>query len=346
MTIEIRRCVAADVPEVMRFVDEHWARGHVLATSRALFDWQYRSRHRDGYNVFLAVADDGCVVGMLGYISTASFGAPLDRATVWLALWKVRDRVGPPGLGLRLLRALTADELHEAIGVLGIGDPRQAAMYRGMRFDAGSCAQLVVFDPTRDLSLAVVPPGTLRPQPAPGASVLRSVEAGDLERIIEEVDVDPARVPAKGAAYLRARFVDHPFYDYRLHVVARADRPVGVLVSRIAEHEDARAVRLVDFVGAPEELAECGTAVGSLIAEAGAEHADLWCAGFDPAIVERAGFARVDPDGPITVPSYFEPFVRRNTTLLYALRAPGRPYAIFRADGDQDRPNLLPAPAP
>ena len=75
-TVTISRCGAGEVGDVVRYIDEYWERGHVLATCPALFDWQHRDDDGQGYSFVVARSrGSGEVVGILGYISTRRFDA-------------------------------------------------------------------------------------------------------------------------------------------------------------------------------------------------------------------------------------------------------------------------------
>jgi hypothetical protein len=84
-----------------------------------------------------------------------------------------------------------------------------------------------------------------------------------------------------------------------------------------------------------------GTVVLEQLRAIGAEYADVHNWGIDPALFEAAGFSPVDPGGADIVPDHFEPFERRNTRILFALKT-GRPAVLFKGDGDRDRPNRVP----
>lgn len=74
----------------MMFIDAHWRRGHVLATSRPLMDWQYRAES-DRYNFLLALQESD-LLGVLGYIPTRRYDPALaENNVLWLTLWKIRD---------------------------------------------------------------------------------------------------------------------------------------------------------------------------------------------------------------------------------------------------------------
>lgn len=338
MTPVITMAAVEDRAAIMSFIDDWWARGHVLATSTRLFDWQYGARAAAGYNVVIA-RQGAEILGILGFINTADIDDAQGRdGTVWLALWKVREGA-PAGLGLRLLRHLERSVPHAALGVLGIGDPRHLAMYRALGFHTGECTQHVLTSRTRPLTLVQLPAGIRRPTGKPGVAALRPLDPADVDAALEGLASDA--LPLKTAAYLRRRYLDHPVYSYAMHVVVvDGAPPSAVVVSRVATAGGARVVRIVDCAGDVTVLSEAGAAVGDLVEEAGAEHADLWVAGVDGSIPEAAGFAAVDPDGPLVVPGYLEPLVRSNIRLRYAFRSP-RPFRLFRGDGDQDRPNML-----
>lgn len=53
------------------------------------------------------------------------------------------------------------------------------------------------------------------------------------------------------------------------------------------------------------------------------------------------GFELLDLDGETIVPNYFEPFEQRNVKIEIAYKTKGDNYVAFKADSDQDRPNIL-----
>jgi len=343
MSLEIRRFRDADAPLLMSFIDEHWERGHVLASNRALLDWQYRDG--DEYAV-VGAWQDGVPVGMLGYIPTRRFDPALAGSSAnvtWLALWKVRDDVKSSAVGLRLLSAVSTLEPAAAIGVVGF-NATHPPLYRALGYTVGELRQYVVFHPTRDPELSIVPTGRHRPRTRPGRAALRDLSRTDFEsldatwRIGDRLDV----LPKKTAAYFCRRYFEHPWYCYRVSSLDVNGESRGVLATRVAEHDGRRALRIVDWCGDDSALAEAGSALERLLVEDDAEYADFWQHGIEPSYLTAAGFEAVDADGEMIVPTYFEPFVQENRRLRFAIR-PTRSgaFVVTRGDGDQDRPNRL-----
>jgi hypothetical protein len=335
--IDVRRCADEDVGALMAFIDRHWQPGHVLATSRALVDWQHREP--DGsYNFMLAWNGDA-LVGALGYVPTRRYDPALaDDSVLWLALWRTRDDVKAAGLGLRLLEALSRSEPHTAMAVSGI-NLSHPPIYRALGYRVAELGQYFLVNPEmpRHLIAAADDAAPVWPEPTPGDAVFTEMD-GEALRTLR---LSGAAHPRKTACYFRTRFLEHPFYRYRV-VLAAHGAQQALLAMRVARHGDASALRLVDSAGDVEVLARCGSALARQMREDRVEYADLWQWGLPEGTLEAAGFARVDPGGPIVVPNYFEPFLAKNGRILCAVKAAdARPFRVFRADGDQDRPNRL-----
>jgi len=339
----IRGAQAADVPEILAFLDAHWKAGHIFTRDRALFDWQHALPEPAGaYSYILAHRDtDQALIGVLGYIPTRRFDASLGaRNTVWLALWKVRQDAAAPGLGMRMARYLLDHESHAAAGVV-LFQPEIAPLYRALRFTVGELQHYVMANPDVDqFALATFASRLSR---VPSASDLDAV-ALDHDNFDEltaglNVGARAAQAPLKSAAYFRSRYLEHPRYRYRCMVLRRAAAPVAILALREARARNVAALRIVDFFGADCDLAGIGAHIARELRTSGAEYADVYNAGIDPAIFERAGFSVVDPNGPDIVPDHFEPFERKNVRIRYAMSPV--PHVVFKGDGDQDRPSTV-----
>jgi hypothetical protein len=345
--IEVRRCRHDEVPLVMDFIHRHWQAGHALAVSRELMNWQHVAA--DGScNYLIAARGRTEILGVLGYIVSRRFDPALaDRNVMWLALWKVLEAAGVAGLGLRMLNLLSKLEPHITLAVNGI-NAAHPPMYKALRFQTGELKRFYVTSPAADCKLLQLRQGgihglrTTLPVPLPGRSRFIEMTAEDLASLdASQLAVNAAN--PKSPVYFANRFLRHPFYHYRVFLIEGPDNSSALLATRIAQHESARALRIVDFAGDPAVIASMGGSVAALLQEEGAEFADFWQQGLPDEYFANAGFRLLDPDGPVVLPSYFEPFAARNGRMLYALRtsAPG-PAVICRADGDQDRPNRLP----
>jgi hypothetical protein len=346
MDLSIRRCSAEDIGDVIRFIDEHWESGHVLAACRPLLDWQHKDPDGRGYSFILARRQpDDAVLGILGYIPTTRFDAALvDDNMIWLTTWKVRDNANVAGLGLALLRFLTTSEPHRAIGALGL-NPATVPIYRALGYRVGEMEHYVLANVSVETCEIATLTSKTVPLTAPSGAPLEIRRLTDEE--LGNLDLMPnhSGVPLKTREYFRTRYARHPLYAYVIIALLDAGRPAGVIAARVAEHAGRRALRILDFLGSESVLARAGPAVQTLLDELGAEYADVYNTGIASGVFEGAGFRRVDPDGLEIVPDHFEPFERRNVRLWYALKGAQSP-VLFKGDADQDRPNRVTPSSP
>ncbi|ABK42678.1 hypothetical protein Mmc1_0151 [Magnetococcus marinus MC-1] len=334
--VEIRRCEMHERDAVMAFIDEHWSKGHIMGNHTGLFEWQHRGVGRQGYDFMLAWRGSE-LLGVLGYITMTRFDAALaGRHGIWLALWKVREDCGVAGLGLALLRTLMQQEPHSWIGAVGI-NTAVMALYKALGFHTGQLSQYVLFHPTLVPQLAHRPRDFVAPTVPLGDAQLVPLHAAALQAW---PDLNGQAVPAKSNRYLQSRYLEHPYYDYQLFGVVRGEQPVALLVARKVCHGGHCALRVVDYVGELHHLGACGGALSQQIVQQQCEYVDLWAHLPDTTPLQQAGLHRVDAQGELMVPNYFEPFEARNVCIYYAFKGEAQ-HRIWRGDGDQDRPNRL-----
>ena len=67
------------------------------------------------------------------------------------------------------------------------------------------------------------------------------------------------------------------------------------------------------------------------------EYIDLMAGTLPVELMSKSGFVLREPEDTNIIPTYFEPFVQENINIWYQKSDPD--IVIFKADGDQDRPN-------
>ena len=151
-------------------------------------------------------------------------------------------------------------------------------------------------------------------------------------------DFPKTQVPYKTPLYFENRFLKHPFYDYKVWVIADS----LIIATRVASAHGSNVLRIVDMAGDVNVLAESGSAWVQLMQEHNAEYLDLWAFGIDPSVLQKAGFRKVDADAGDIVANFFEPYLAKTGRIPCVFKSKSSdPWLICRADGDQDRPNKL-----
>ena len=72
----------------------------------------------------------------------------------------------------------------------------------------------------------------------------------------------------------------------------------------------------------------------------GYEYIDFCQFGVDDSIMKKAGFLLKNEIEGLIVPAYFEPFEQSNVALNF-FTTQKEYFRAFKADGDQDRPNII-----
>jgi hypothetical protein len=343
MALNVDLCTLGDRRDLMNFIRDYWSANHVLARSEALMDWQHRDEANRRYNFIAARDNDKGIIGILGFILASRYDPALaDGAdTLWLTTWKVRPEFAH-GLGLLLLRKLDSLMAPKWIGTVGLNLATRG-IYRALGYRVDTLTRHYMLNGAiGDFKLATVP-DTFRPGPdLSSGATLRELNADNFMASTEGLGLDDsAQVPRKSRAYIRGRYLSHPFYSYRAVVVT--DGPfAAICVFRECRFENASALRLVDFLGSAGAMTGAGAGLQDLLRRSGAEYLDFFCSGMRPEL-QAAGFRELPPaaEPPIVLPGYFEPFERSNVELVYSLRGPGDTPVVCKGDADQDRPNLL-----
>jgi hypothetical protein len=342
--ISIGYCAKAEVPALCQYLRRYWASDHVLAIDRALLDWQHFDPSRERYNYVLAWRDgDALPAGVLGFIPTARYDAGLaDQNTLWLALWSVREDVRVGGLGIRLLNFALRAQPHEAFGTIGISQATETLL-RAYGCTAGVMNHHYMPAAHRT-AFAIMKPSVAWAAPAERAGVslvpLAREEVVALDGRLDAKDRMTIK-PTKSATYFANRYFDHPSFDYTVWALHRCAKVIGLMASRLAHANGSRALRIVDYFGPQDGFVGCSDALQDWLRREDAEYADLLNFGLPAESMRRAGFLLKGPEDGAVVPDYFEPFDPRNIIKRFVFKPPaGAGFVLFKADADQDRPNL------
>lgn len=345
--IAIRLATAADQPALIEFLRDHWSPYHIFVAAPEVFDWQYGAS-ASRLNMIFA-SNGNTVFGVLGFIPMGRFDPALGDTDILLAVWKTR-KDAPPGLGLQLLKTLAARLNPRLIGAIGITEEVKP-IYRALGYQLGDLHQSAIFNPARQTQriAAGVPDAAFSDEHASETGWSLSPLDGEAVSALGPVldHLARASLPAKSAAYVAARYLRHPWYEYRFGLISRDGIPEALCIWRQVEAEGASILRIVDIVGGTDWLAAGRALFQPLLMDCGADYIDLMQIGTPAEVLAEGGWLSPAEVPGLVLPNYFAPFERRTVTIACAwkLRAhSGLPMRLYRADSDQDRPNALPLP--
>lgn len=333
VAMQITECSTEDLPALRAFIDQHWRKGHILAREQAVLDWYYGTGQGAS---FLLAKRDGEIFAVLGYIDADRFyPRPPAQSELWLALWKVRDDAAVPGLGLRLILELKKRYPQRPIAVLGMSEAA-SKIYKLLRYKVRTLDQLFIYN--RQIKNFRLLSGCL-PNYRCQTFLVDVRMVNDVVKLLDDAEqISDSR--QRGVDYFIHRYLRNPFYRYRLFRI-ELDAQLCYAIGRVMSANGASALRLVDIYG---QLPLLGQALGWFeqhLQRQGLEYMDLYLCSEQSADLQACGFInRADCTADVIVPNYFEPFLAQNVDLQCAVN---REFSgpVFKADGDQERPNFL-----
>jgi hypothetical protein len=338
---EIRLARRSDIDDIMRFIDEHWRKGHIMARDRRLFEYEYVDGEDDHVNFVLAIdRKSRSIEGIFGYLHCSQTADP-GKKDIWGSMWKVVDEHDNiPFLGVELARrvvALTGCRMQIGTGA----NPNTTVPLRRMFFGdkVARMKHYYYLNPgIEDYRIAVI---RNRDHARFGGAGSKTalVEFNSINEVKQHFDIDSVEaVPYKDGWYINKRYFNHPYYRYTVYGLQDEHGKTGALMmARAVECNGSKVLRIVDYIGDQRRFAGLGKAFEAILKENRYEYIDFYAHGFHEPYILDAGFTLRTDDDPNIIPNYFEPFLRENVDIWVHYKLDGT--LFFKADGDQDRPN-------
>ena len=311
---------------VIAFMDTHWGTKHPILHHPAYFDYYFDGK--DTLRFALAI-EDGEICAVCGYTPCSESGED-----IWISLWQAKK--GMNGVGLELMSQMLRLTGAARMSCNNIRE-KTRPLYHFIGYETGELHQYYRLADRAHYTLAE-PDGT--PMPAVDPTV-RLEEVTDFTELERHWAVVQNCVPKKDLWYLRRRYADFPGYrgQYHFYALRRDAAITALLVVRDNPVGDTCVLRIVDWAGTDEDLALIGGTVDALLTRYHAEYVDFYCAGIPDDVLHAAGFVLRGRDSKAIIPNYLNPPLRANTDYFY-FTTQSEGFRMFRADGDQDRPNL------
>ena len=278
--------------------------------------------------------------GIIGLIPLSHFDHKLKKYNeTWGGIWKVRDDVKNEEIGLLGIQLFEAFKKYTSHGSIGMSKIA-VRLHRIMRYKICELNQYYLLNTEiNEFKIGFVPDDYLYSKETDESNYT-------IRRIINIKKVSEGSVtcnykPTKSITYLYNRFQNHPIYKYSFFgIYENTSKLHTIIVTRFIEVNDSKIIRIVDVFGALEELNSIKSCLTTLLKNEEAEYIDIMNFGLPQEVFTKLGFEKLSLNGEIIIPNYFEPFVQKNILIKAAYKSPYN-YIMFKADSDQDRPNLI-----
>lgn len=326
----IRKAKKADIDAVMKFIDAYWRKGHILGANKEFF--MYEHLYGEDVTYVLSVDDDENIEAILGYIPYGK-----QNRDVMTVLWKV-GKASAPMLGIQLLEYLISNCDVRIAASPGI-NTATIGIYDFLHYLTGKLKQYYRLNRNiREYQIAKIVDDTIPEVHCVDECFFHKYNSfQELEEEFSFSDyykMNPK--PMKEAWYFEKRYFNHPIYQYQIYGVGTAKKATTLLVMREVFAEDHKIIRIVDVLGNYDNLQCITQDIDELVMNNNYEYIDFYEHGLSENLLKNAGFTDRDKTANI-IPNYFEPFVQENVDIYFFSTDPE--IVLFKADGDQDRPN-------
>lgn len=329
----IRIATYEDIPQIMKFINDYWKAGHILARDKEFFEYMYRDN--DKVNFVVSVSDAGVLEGILGFIPYGK-GKNYD---IMDALWKVIP-TDNPHLGIDLLRYVTKLPDVRIVASPGINE-KTIPIYKWMGYYVGKFVQWYRINDKYNKDKFVI----AKIENFKNAEIISEQwnwkEIVDFQEFQKELNTDiyckSKAKPFKELDFINKRYFEHPRFKYRIWGLYNPEKQIETFfVTRKQEYLGASAIRVIDCIGNRNAILYATKMFDEIVVNENAEYIDFFEAGIEDEVLEKAGWMKVEDSGNI-IPDYFAPFVQNNNDIYYF--STDEKAILFKGDGDQDRPS-------
>ena len=321
-----------DSVEIIQFIKTDWSKNHIFTQSEKLFLWQYL----DGDLLNFIVArniEKGTIDAILGYISTKKYDSLLKGNNHWGAIWKIKEGA-PPGLGIVLLNYLNNSKENATYAAIGISDIAKS-IYIHLGYKVGSLNHYYCTNSNKKNTEIAQINRIKKYKKLKNNSTLKEINS------LEKICLNHSFNPMKSIPYLIERYQNHPIYNYLFFGIYKMEKLESIWVIRKQYVNSSCCLRVVDIYGSLDGVGGLYVQLQELLEKENAEYIDCLNYGVSESIFKDIGFEKLDLNGNTIIPNYFEPFLKKNIEIGFAVKSNYENYIIFKGDSDQDRPSIL-----
>lgn len=319
----IRRIPLCEKTLIVDFMNEHWGSIHPLVNNEQLFNYYYVDGDMTNFYV---LEEDEEICAICGYIKCSED----KNSDIWISIWCAKK--GKNGLGLTLMGNMK--ELTKA-NVISCNNIRENTMpfYNFLGYYPAKMNHYYRLSNLNKYKIA-----TVNEKVIPKSKKIPDVnfeEINDIEHLKNIFNIPSEIKPHKDFWYINKRYFNYPHYQYKIYAIHKNNTVPAIVVFRINENDEGFVLRIVDFIGKPDDIYLLNGFVDELMIKYNCEYCDMYSWGVKG---ENAGFVLRNADENI-IPNYLNPLLQKNIDYFF-FTSEKENFMMFKADGDQDRKNL------
>lgn len=331
--IVVRDAQIDEIDAIVAYIRDHYyAKNHVYTRHRELLLAHHFVHGKLCFTVAID-SDTDEICGIAGYFPSNS----TDNPTVFVSMLQTTQK-GNALLGIQLIQK--AEESCHARVLMSSGVVKRIMpLYKFLGYKTGQlkhfyrCAEKPVY------KIAEIHHWDCPASLGAGANMVLMTSIQQVDSCFN-YDAYRSGIPFKDRDFIASRYFDNLGYHYQVYGISIGGNVDALLIGREALYDDAKAFKIIDYIGNAKSISECGLALGEIIDSYDYEYMDFYEYGIPDEYLIAAGFIELTKSDCNIIPHYFEPFERVNIDINYFVST-YEDCVVTRADGGQDRPNYL-----
>lgn len=322
---QIYRANKEERKNIIDFYSREWKKSQTI-NDEVLFDYYYVDGER--LNFVVAKRDEE-IAGACGFVRNDSKDIGLSN----LLVRKGED----PVLVFRILNFLE----EEGFSLYCVNITKEVmGIYRFYGYEVGKLKHYYKLFDRKEYKVAAIGKKEMYHSDTNQYSVIRLSTEQMFKEKIKDTIFHYQR-PKKSCEYVIKRYYCFPYsqYTYQVWGIEREKDDIStIFVTREQCVGGQKILRMVDIIGSEEEMEGIGRFFENLGRDNGYEYIDCLCYGIKDEILKKMGFICCEDDINI-IPDRLDPLEQCNTE-IYFFNGNMPDFRAFRADGDNDRPNI------
>jgi len=319
---------------IQKFLSKNWKKNHILGKNYKVFNWLHYNPSEKKYN-FLFFKEKKKILGFLGIIKNSKFSNKIKKNdSIWLTTWVSKKK--ELGIGIRLLMHSIQNYNYSKIGTVGCNE-KVKKIYEHLGFFTGELSQYYIVNE----KIKIHKIGKFKKKNYKGSfkdssnlNIVKNVNFRKFKSNYRKY----VQLLGKDEGYFKNKYLKNPFYKYLVFEFTQKNRILGYYFARECYYKNNKCLRIVDFFGDIKKIFDCSQSFKKIIEINNYEFVDLLLYGNSR---NKKYFLKNKFEKNIIIPNYFEPFLKKNITLNFAIlnKNKSKKFYLFKGDCDQERPS-------
>lgn len=331
------------IQEIKKLISNHWVtkskKKHILVRDGRVFDWLYLIK-KNKYSFFYTEDKKKCN-GFLGFVQNSKFSNKLKKNDIyWLSMWlsDIKFSKNKNFTGLKIILFFMSFFKKNTIATIGCND-KTKNLYQKLGFKVGTLSHAYILNPNISyFKIAKIK-----------KKLKFKIKFIDLNyKILNSIkflqnskfDKNYSNIFNKNIEYLINKYEKNIFYKYKFLVLGEREEFKFLIVFKKIYLKGKIIIRFIDFYGDFKCLPKLKDTIVHFFNDKIVEYIDFYYHGIPDRYLIKTGFKIRKNNSKIVIPNYFEPFLRENIDINYAVKASYiKKQFLFKGDCDQERPN-------